>query len=52
MSSHKRKLSNFMLQPLLQIRLGLYNIVWPLRFCLALAAIFYVIFHTFYDPVL
>jgi signal transduction histidine kinase len=52
MSSHKRKLSNFMLQPLLQIRLGLYNILLSLAFCLALVAIFYVNFNKFYDLVL
>jgi signal transduction histidine kinase len=52
MSSHKRKLSNFMLQPLLQIRLGLYNIFLSLAFCLALVAIFYVNFNKFYDLVL
>jgi signal transduction histidine kinase len=52
MSSHKRKLSNFMLQPLLQIRLGFYNILLSLAFCLALVAIFYVNFNKFYDLVL
>ncbi|WP_141734537.1 hypothetical protein [Oligoflexus tunisiensis] len=52
MSSHKRKLSNFMLQPLLQIRLGLYSILLSLAFCLALVAIFYVNFNKFYDLVL
>jgi signal transduction histidine kinase len=52
MSSHKRKLSNFMLQPLLQIRLGLYSILLSLAFCLALMAIFYVNFNKFYDLVL
>ncbi len=52
MSSHKRKLSNFMLQPLLQIRLGLYSILLSLAFCLALVAIFYINFYKFYDLVL
>ena len=52
MSSHKRKLSNFMLQPLLQIRLGLYSILLSLAFCLALVGIFYVNFNKFYDLVL
>jgi len=52
MSSHKRKLSNFMLQPLLQIRLGLYSILLSLAFCVALMAIFYVNFNKFYDLVL
>ncbi len=52
MSSHKRKLSNFMLQPLLQIRLGLYSILLSFAFCLALVAIFYINFYKFYDLVL
>ena len=52
MSSHKRKLGNFMLQPLLQIRLGLYSILLSLAFCLALVAIFYINFYKFYDLVL
>ena len=52
MTSHKRKLSNFMLQPLLQIRLGLYSIILSLVFCLGLVAIFYINFYKFYDLVL
>lgn len=41
-----------MLQPLLQIRLGLYSILLSLGFCLALLAIFYINFYKFYDLVL
>lgn len=52
MSSHKRKLSNFLLQPLWQIRLGLYSILLSLGFCLGLMTIFYINFNKFYDLVL
>lgn len=52
MTSHKRKLSNFLLQPLLQIRLGLYSIILSLVFCLSLVGMFYVNFYRFYDLVL
>ena len=52
MTAHKRKLSNFLLQPLLQIRLGLYAIVLSLLFSGTIAAIIYTHFFRFYDLVL
>ncbi len=52
MSAQKRKLSNFLLQPLLQIRLGLYSIILSLGFCIAIVTIFYVNLYRFYDLVL
>ncbi len=52
MTAHKRKLSNFLLQPLLQIRLGLYAIVLSLLFSASIAAIIYTHFFRFYDLVL
>lgn len=52
MSTHKRKLSNFLLQPLLQIRLGLYAILLSLAFCVAIVSTFYVNLYRFYDLVL
>lgn len=52
MPAHKRKLSNFLLQPLLQIRLGLYAILLSLAFCVAISTTFYVNLYRFYDLVL
>jgi signal transduction histidine kinase len=52
MSAHKRKLTNFLLQPLLQIRLGMYSILLSLGFGVTLATIFYFNFYRFYDLVL
>ncbi len=52
MSTHKRKLSNFLLQPLLQIRLGLYAIILSLIFSGTLAVIIYTNFFRFYDLIL
>ncbi len=52
MAAHKRKLSNFLLQPLLQIRLGLYAIILSLGFCVSVVGIFYFNFYRFYDLVL
>lgn len=52
MAAHKRKLSNFLLQPLLQIRLGLYSIILSLGFCISIVGIFYFNFYRFYDLVL
>jgi hypothetical protein len=52
MSIDKRRLSNFMLQPLWQIRLGLYSIILSFVFCGALVGLFYFNFHKFYDLVL
>lgn len=49
---YKRKLSNYFLQPLLQVKLGLYAIVLALAFCLGMLGIFYVNFYRFYDMVL
>ncbi len=52
MSASKRKLSNFLLQPLLQIRLGLYAIVLSIIFGLGVFTIIYINFYKFYDLVL
>jgi methyl-accepting chemotaxis protein len=52
MSASKRKLSNFLLQPLLQVRLGLYSIVLSIIFGLGVFTIIYVNFYKFYDLVL
>lgn len=52
MSVSKRKLSNFLLQPLLQIRLGLYAILLSLLFGCGVLAIIWVNLHKFYDLVL
>lgn len=52
MSVSKRKLSNYLLQPLLQIRLGLYSILLSLGFGCGVLAIIYVNLHKFYDLVL
>ncbi len=52
MSAQKRKLSNFLLQPLLQVRLGLYAILLSLLFGFGVFAIIYVNFYKFYDLVL
>ena len=52
MNAQKRKLSNFLLQPLLQVRLGLYSILASLVFGAGVFAIIYVHFNKFYDLVL
>ena len=52
MAVYERKLRNFLLQPLLQIRLGLYAIALALAFCLTLGWMFYSNFHRFYELVL
>lgn len=52
MSAQKRKLTNFLLQPLLQVRLGLYAILLSLVFGGGVFAIIYVNFYKFYDLVL
>ncbi len=52
MSASKRKLSNFLLQPLLQVRLGLYAIVLSVIFGLGVFTIIYINFYKFYDLVL
>lgn len=49
---YKRKLSNYFLQPLVQVKLGLYAIILALGFCLSMVAVFYVNLHRFYDMVL
>lgn len=52
MSASKRKFSNFLLQPLLQVRLGLYAIILSVFFGLGVFTIIYVNFYKFYDLVL
>lgn len=52
MSASKRKFSNFLLQPLLQVRLGLYAIILSIFFGLGVFTIIYVNFYKFYDLVL
>lgn len=52
MSASKRKFSNFLLQPLLQVRLGFYAIVLSVFFGLGVFTIIYVNFYKFYDLVL
>lgn len=52
MSASKRKFSNFLLQPLLQVRLGLYSIILSVLFGLGVFTIIYVNFYKFYDLVL
>jgi len=52
MSEQKRKLTNFLLQPLLQVRLGLYAILLSLAFGISVFAIIYVNLYKFYDLVL
>jgi nitrate/nitrite-specific signal transduction histidine kinase len=52
MSAQKRKLSNFLLQPLLQVRLGLYSIVMSVVFGIGVFTIIYINFYKFYDLVL
>ncbi|MFW7378594.1 MAG: hypothetical protein ACOH5I_07305 [Oligoflexus sp.] len=49
---YKRKLSNYLLQPLVQVKLGLYAIVLALGFCLGMIGVFYVNFYRFYDMIL
>jgi hypothetical protein len=41
----KRRVRNFMLQPLLQVKLGLYSILLSMLFAIALGAILYHNFH-------
>ncbi len=48
----RRRFRNYLLQPLLQIRLGLYSIVLALLFSLAVLSILYVNLHRFYEMVL
>lgn len=52
MAASQRKFSNFLLQPLLQVRLGLYAIVLSIVFGLGVFTIIYVNFYKFYDLVL
>lgn len=48
----RRRFRNYLLQPLLQIRLGLYSIVLALLFSLAILSILYVNLYRFYEMVL
>lgn len=49
---HDRRIRNFMLQPLIQIKLGLYSIVLSLAFSLVVLGILYINLYRFYDMVL
>lgn len=48
----KRRLRNFLLQPLLQVKIGLYSIFLSLLFALAIAAMLYFNFFPLIDTVL
>ncbi len=48
----KRRLRNYLLDPLLQVKLGLYAIVLALAFCSIMVGAFYSNFYKFYDLVL
>ena len=49
---YKRKLSNYLLQPLLQVKLGLYSIVRSLIFSGVIISILHMNFNRFYELVL
>ena len=49
---HKRKLSNYLLQPLIQVKLGLYSIILSLAFGFAMLWLFYINFYRLYDMIL
>ena len=49
---YKRKLSNYLLQPLLQVKLGLYSIVLSLIFSGVIISILHMNFNRFYELVL
>lgn len=51
-SHDKRKLSNYLLQPLVQVKLGLYAVVLAFSFCLSLVWLVYLNLYSFYDLVL
>lgn len=48
----KRKLSNYFLQPLLQIKLGFYAIILAFGFCTLIVGVFYINFYRLYDMIL
>lgn len=48
----QRRLRNFLLDPLLQVKLGLYAIVLALAFCSIMVGLFYNNFYRFYDLIL
>lgn len=49
---HKRKLSNYLLQPLIQVKLGLYSIILSIAFGLVMTWLFYINFYRLYDMIL
>ena len=49
---YKRKIGNYLLEPLLQVKLGLYAIILALVFCFAMIWLVYETFHRFYDIML
>ena len=48
----QRRIKNFLLQPLLQVRLGIYSISLALVFSLMVGGLLYLNFYRFYDLVL
>src|ERR1700722_10850798 len=51
MGKAKRRVRNFILQPLLQVKLGLYAILLSILFAVALGAILYFNFHDLVNAV-
>ena len=49
---HQRKVRNFLLQPLLQVKLGLYSIALAFTFSVMIASLLYLNFYRFYDMIL
>ena len=49
---YKRKLSNYLLQPLLQVKLGLYSIILAMLFVTLMIWMLHANFYRFYDLVL
>ena len=49
---YKRKIGNYLLEPLLQVKLGLYAIILALIFCFGMVWLVYETFHRFYDIML
>jgi methyl-accepting chemotaxis protein len=51
-AKHHRSLRNFLLQPLIQVRLGIYSILLALVFSVMVGGLLYLNFFRFYDMVL
>ncbi|NRA65482.1 MAG: hypothetical protein HRU19_13425 [Pseudobacteriovorax sp.] len=50
--THKRRLANYLLEPFIQVKLGLYAILLALIFCFGMIWLVYETFHRFYDLIL